>query len=97
MAVKGWNSNDWTAREFPAFVFFDSPQISQRWAEEGLSLILQMKKLRSKERETNITDDTELVNGQDVNMDFMIPSWPDGWVYRSSQELLKEWRARISS
>ena len=35
---------------------------------------MQMKKLRSKERETNITDDTELVNGQDVNMDFMIPS-----------------------
>ena len=32
-----------------------------------------MKKLRSKEREANVTKDTQLVNGQDVNMDFMIP------------------------
>ena len=56
-----------------------------------------MKKLRSKEREANVTKDTQLVNGQDVNMDFMIPvdlmvefahrtswSWSQGlWASRS--------------
>ena len=45
-----------------------------------------MKKLRSEEREANIIKDTQLVNAQDVNMDFTTRSWPDGWVCMSSQE-----------
>ena len=58
----------------PAFVFYDSPsKLSEEGRGRALSLILQMRKLRSKKRETNMTEDTWLINGQDLTTDFMTP------------------------
>lgn len=58
----------------PAFVFYDSPsKPSEECRGRALSLILQMRTLRSKKRETNVTEDTWLINGQDLSVDFMTP------------------------
>lgn len=71
----------------PAFVFYDSPsKPSEECRGRALSLTLQMRAPRSKKRETNTTEDTWLINGQDLSMDFMTPRWHAGWVCLRSHE-----------